>query len=730
MNFEFSHPETGAIYKLETDKKFIIIYGKNGSGKTTLSRNSNFTKELVFNEDFVNSNIYTISETGATLSSENKKNFSKLWIGQDIVEQSKAIEQLNQVISENSSLKDKVIENLKLELNSTLAESAIDQNQFIQDNFEYVDQNLNENSVNYKCNSYRVTSIQSEESLKQEVSAIKNNAILNLFHSLISKNSYLKEMFINSNNLPIVNEFNILVNNLKEFESNLKKIDFLLTEKNITKELSNEIHQWLNLHESRSSCLFCGNNDIDKAKIEWREIFKSEAKVLKNKLLDFVQSLLQDLGKILASKEQFKLVIANTISELENVNKILLIKKGEIECNEFHEIELKTISFSIELVSIDQKKLHVQNYVLNKHLDQLIFFISNDNALKKKRDTEKTKLSELMDKNGKKYSDGINGVLEKLGLEKAIEFKTNKHTNPFTFEFKLIDNREIKTLSDGQKHKLALAMFLYSLKEKNYNDKTIVIDDPVVSLDVLSYHQVKSFLIHELVSTFEQNGDVSLILMTHNINFLYIQLSNDFESEDMRKKTEVFRLGTKSMSKVDLDIFRTDDITLFKTALTDLRGEQDVYLLSNLILKVFRIMIDLRLRFRGIMTDKVGVSLLELDISKQKELNDYHTYFCKYFKNDKTRENDILMEGFRYLKEAAQVIGFGELISEDDMSRIEFIINNHIKDTNIDSPCFDILLQLDNFFRSANNDSLRNYIEHPKNTFTKNMVTLSLNNDI
>lgn len=730
MEIEFNHPETGSSYKIDTDKKFIIIYGKNGSGKTTLSRSLNFEKGLVFNEDFVNSNIYTISESGATLSSDNKKNFSKLWIGEDIVSQGKIVEELNTVINENTHLKDVTVQNLKLELGKSIGQNEVDLNQFIINDFNCIEIDLEKNSDKFKCLNYKETSIIDDLSLDKEVVAIKNDGILNLFHSKISKNIYLKEIFVNGNNLIITNEINEKLNEIKEYEEKLKMIELILSGKNITQELSTMIGQWLKVHESRTSCLFCGNDDISEVKTEWKEIFDSEAKILKHKLIDIFDGLIRDIEAILADKDEFNKVIAKTINELEILRRELVAKKGEIEINNFINFNLDPIESSIELVSIDQKINHVFNYIVNKYIDKLTFFASNETALRRKRESEKNRLSILMDENGKKYSDGINEVLGRLGLDKAIDFNVNRRTNPYTYEFTLLNNRELKTLSDGQKHKLALAMFLYSLKGKNYKDKSIVIDDPVVSLDVLSYHQVKAYLINNLISTFQNNGDVSLVLLTHNINYLYIQLSNIFENEHMRELTEVYRLGTGSLSKVELDIFRTDDITLFKTTLKEVSGILGIQLLSNMILKIFRIMIDLRLRFLGVMTDEVGISYLDISETEKTKLKKNHGFLCEHFKDGKEVNNEKIIEGFRALKETSQIIGFGELISDTEMQSVVHFIKDGVIDKNTDKPCFDILRQLDYFLKTSDNEQLKDYIRHPKNTFTKNMVTLSLNNDI
>lgn len=66
MKLEFLNYDTHKMINFETDKHLIAIYGKNGSGKTTLSRTNLFNRKYVFNEDFIYSNVFNVSEKGFT----------------------------------------------------------------------------------------------------------------------------------------------------------------------------------------------------------------------------------------------------------------------------------------------------------------------------------------------------------------------------------------------------------------------------------------------------------------------------------------------------------------------------------------------------------------------------------------------------------------------------------------------------------------------------------------
>ena len=97
MEVTFKNYETNKDITLNSEKSLLVIYGKNGSGKTTLSRNNYFDKNYVFNEDFVFSNVYNITETGASQTASTKEKFSGLWLGEDIVKIRKEISDILEI---------------------------------------------------------------------------------------------------------------------------------------------------------------------------------------------------------------------------------------------------------------------------------------------------------------------------------------------------------------------------------------------------------------------------------------------------------------------------------------------------------------------------------------------------------------------------------------------------------------------------------------------------------
>ena len=68
-------------------------------------------------------------------------------------------------------------------------------------------------------------------------------------------------------------------------------------------------------------------------------------------------------------------------------------------------------------------------------------------------------------------------------------------------------------------------------------------------------------------------------------------------------------------------------------------------------------------------------------------------------------------------------------ISQEELDNISSIIGKNEIGEN-DSEVFDIINQVSIFIRTTSNMNLRNYINHPRNYFTKNIVTLSLDNEL
>lgn len=89
MEYRFYNKESKNEINFETDSLYTFIYGPNGTGKTTFSREYYDKEEnniiyKVFNEDFINNNVYVTDMDGSKQSPENKKGLNKLFIGKNV----------------------------------------------------------------------------------------------------------------------------------------------------------------------------------------------------------------------------------------------------------------------------------------------------------------------------------------------------------------------------------------------------------------------------------------------------------------------------------------------------------------------------------------------------------------------------------------------------------------------------------------------------------------------
>lgn len=101
MEYKFYNKESKNEITFETSSLYTFIYGPNGTGKTTFSR-VYYDKKIdnvvykVFNEDFINNNVYVTDMDGSKQSSENKKGLNRLFIGKNVKKYSDFLTRIRQ----------------------------------------------------------------------------------------------------------------------------------------------------------------------------------------------------------------------------------------------------------------------------------------------------------------------------------------------------------------------------------------------------------------------------------------------------------------------------------------------------------------------------------------------------------------------------------------------------------------------------------------------------------
>lgn len=724
MEVTFRNYETNKDITLKSEKSLLVIYGKNGSGKTTLSRNNYFDERYVFNEDFVFLNVYNINETGASQTASTKENFSGLWLGEDIVKIRKDISNILELEKqiktdfqkEQTILLDYFNKN-KISVNMQDKISELYDKNFCLILKEYDDQKEKHiSSIKYS------TDIEDEDVFTEKLTYYRKNDIYNMLVSKIKNNTLLSELIF-SEEKEYIDNINKKMNLLKEQKRIIDETEKIFKDESIDNDLKLKIQEWYEIHKDKNKCIFCGNNNIKDAMEKWKKVFLNEYIDCKNKLIKELNSDLK-YCESLVNEKQFAEVDKDIIKTILKLIEFLKKYIGDIEENKFSYFEFRVDFVKKEIVELHDLINNLVNFTLNKKKDILSFYYNSQLFIDKLKKEKLELTDKLMDEKGIIIADSINKKFEKFGLNKNIKITVDRRSTPHKFTYSIENHNNINELSDGQKHKLALAIFMNYLEENDLTDKIVVIDDPVVSLDISSYILFKQYLLNDLINN-KFKDSTNLILLTHDITYLYIQLSNIFENQHMRNITQVFKLSGVKIEDIPLDFIKTDDITLFREALDNLTNLTELRILNAIVVKIFRIEIDLKLRFFGqSITDEIGIEKLPIDEEKKKMIHDYNKHIVKTSRRDHPTDDDI-QQSLLYLKDTSNILGFNDFITEGHIENINNIITEQI-DGPINYELFNIIDSVKNFLKSNANGEFKNYIEHTRNSYTRNLIGLGL----
>lgn len=241
------------------------------------------------------------------------------------------------------------------------------------------------------------------------------------------------------------------------------------------------------------------------------------------------------INKQLLAEKQKESSQVITLNSLENVLTIIaeLIVAANAKIAENNRItsnlrsEKATLTAQIWKFVISELSTDIADY--NQQKIAFENAINNINAQVTSKNTEKAqKESELRELEKQTTSivptrDGINYLLDAFGFKSFI---LDLGDEPNTYKLIREDGSDAKnTLSEGEKNFLTFLYFYHSLEGSQNetgisNDKIVVIDDPISSLDndVLF---IVSTLIRELIQDVRKNkGSIKqLFVLTHNIYF-------------------------------------------------------------------------------------------------------------------------------------------------------------------------------------------------------------------
>ena len=670
---------------------------------------------------------------GTKDDTNTKSSFSSLWLGESIVQIRKELNKVKEnnkiILEKDSNLKNEIMMEFnkhKLSCDFPKIDNLCKGKTInIDDNSDFLD----------LINTYKSTvelnkTISSEEEFLKRLKILRNNNIAKMLLDDIKKDELLKELYLSDEN----REQSFFETSINEYNQYLEELSIILKAfKSQDKALEEEwLTNALKLHENLESCLFCGNENITEIKTKWKNILESNCRNKRNNILSVLDKHLKSIENILVHENDYNSVSKEIIESVNNLKKEILKVKEYIENLKLIDFKLNyyRVSSGVLLSEINAITEECHDYVLGKFISKYEIIYHIKTFLNEKIAKIDSKLIQEMNKHADSISKDINDNLIKLGLEKELEVKIEKRGNDRKYSFNFKDkNNKIGTLSDGQKHKLALAIFLSNIKNKNVKDKIIVLDDPVVTLDQRTYYAVRT----EIMELTKLNPK-SIILLTHNISYLHIQLSNLFNTELLEENVTLYHLYGDSIVEIDPNVLNYDDLTLYKKAIKEIKNIEEFSILATINIRMYRYFLDHHLRILGIPStgnpsDEIKLLNLE-DIDKMKlnSLNVYIENRCK----DTNAINSDLYETFVKLNEFVKMLGYPLFINDEELIRLQSFSNNQKREKNYsgDNILFNILLWVHHatLYDSEKYRDIKRYICHPRHQLTSSIVGVDFTN--
>lgn len=294
------------------------------------------------------------------------------------------------------------------------------------------------------------------------------------------------------------------------------------------------------------------------------EKFKDSITALKEGLSDVLNKKKQNIFERIDSKlfedEFIKLFVSirekieNYNSKIDELNKLIDIKKKNIE-----KINIEEVKKALLLLKY-AKVRHSESVEImcNNYLE----FEKKINFLKKEKEKAKIELNKYTKEVFNKYEKYISKYLEDLCAEFKIKNYVNNYTggHPSANYCLSINDTKVElgseitkntkpcfknTLSSGDKSTLAFAFFLSKLAvDKNLEDKIVIIDDPISSLDSFRKEATANKIV-SLSSRVKQ-----IFVFSHDVDFLEI-LNKKLKSSD----TELYQIKRHLSNESIFDYF-------------------------------------------------------------------------------------------------------------------------------------------------------------------------------
>lgn len=412
MEYEYENLKNNKNIKINVDKNYTFIYGPNGTGKTTFSRsigNGKIIKDneinkihLVFNQDFVNNNIYISTSDGTYKSdTKNKSKLKQIFLGNSSKEDNEKLIFLRQKIREYNRLNFD-INNFKSNFKNIVIDLINGEESYQKDYEDYILQYIDDellfkyfkNILNkIEDNKPTIDSLRlddekyinqldlgeikqtyTEQQVKEELLKFYRKCYDNKEKSLNTIIDDFNKKFMNDFKIEMLDEkiekLSELLENLKsskelyeivlklEIEENEylkeilegKNIDI----KNVKKWILNgdDIHKVIDF----KSCLYCKNMISEKLK-------ENKSTLLKNKYLNYLKQYRIEIDELL-----------NKIDDLEREYNNLISKQIFTTVRRKKEEQYFRIIIKVKNAFKKKYKKYIEE---NKYSDNIIEYLNN-----------------------------------------------------------------------------------------------------------------------------------------------------------------------------------------------------------------------------------------------------------------------------------------------------------------------------------------------------------------
>lgn len=557
--------------------KINFIYGANGSGKTTISnylKNTSDTKYsscsldwydseidiLVYNKVFRDENfstgkingIFTLGKaTKEEIENIDKKSIERAKIVEERKQKKETLEKLQKSATDLedsfreilwTKLYKKNEKNLKEALRGFINSKEAFKNKIISEFSpipktpktleEIVEKSNTIFSTTLPIRIDEITLINSDKLLEIEKNNIWSKVVIGkadvdlskLIHKL-NIDDWVNEgrNYIHEKTCPFCQEKTITENFIEQLNSYfdkeyLSELESIKNLKDLYIQISSNISNLLDQIEINQKSIQNPKLDIDT--------FISLVKTLNQQLLNNqikIENKLKEPSR--------KIEIEDTSEQLDLINKLISTTNQEIQKHNnlvlnFQQEKDKLIKDVWEYL-VEEYRLEIEDFIkkfegLNKGIDSLEKQIKNKRDLFVKLDTEIKLLSQNVT-DIQPTIDEINKLLNYYGFH---NFKIEKSSEKGFYQIQREDGSfALHTLSEGE---VTFITFLYYLqlakgstnKETITNDRILVIDDPISSLDS-NILFIVSTLVKNIIDDIKANKGCAkqLILLTHNVYF-------------------------------------------------------------------------------------------------------------------------------------------------------------------------------------------------------------------